>query len=119
MSEKRIYLDDGVLIIDFAEPVNQSVNAAIMLLTIPLGTLTMLMNLCVFLILWREEKTPVNQMMKIQCLNNMVGVCLGIMRQSPYYTSLQSEVYCSLHTSLELFLITTNRLVPVAIAGYR
>ena len=112
-------LDVGVLMIEFAEPVNQGVDASIMILTIPLGTFTVLINLYVFLILRREESTPVNQMMKIQCLNNMSGICLGIITQSPYFTSLGIDIYCSLHASLTLFVITINRLVPVAIAGYR
>ena len=98
---------------------NERIDLSFLQLTIPLGTLTILANLLVFKILWKEEKTPVNQLLMIHCLTNISGTILGMFRQSPFYTGLAFEVYCTGHISMELTLVTINRLVPVTIASYR
>ena len=75
--------------------------------------------MCVLGILWRMEKTIVNDLIMLDCMVNIMISTISTFQQSPFYRGMDVDVYCSIH--LMLFFATSgcNRLIPVSIVIYR
>ena len=110
---------DAVIGIENTQIVNNKLEFNFLYLTIPLGLMTILLNLRVLMMLWVKEITPVNQLMKIDCIMNILFAFLSIFQQSPYFRGLDVEVYCDFHLILVFWCVIFNRLCPVAIAVFR
>ena len=101
------------------EMINEKIEFSFMFLTIPMCTVTLLLNMSVLRMLWKKEKTIVNNLMKLDCIVNIINSCLGTFQQSPYYRSLGLEAYCYPHMMLTYASGGFNRLLPVAIVVFR
>ena len=101
------------------EIMNKKFEFGFLLLTIPMCLLTLALNMSVLMMLWKTEKTIVNQLMKLDCIVNIVFSCLGTFQQSPFFRSLGMEVFCFPHIMLIYATGIFNRLLPVAIAVFR
>ena len=99
--------------------VNRKVEFSFMSFTIPLCLATLLLNMRVLMLLWKKEKTIINQMMVVDCSVNILCSSMGTFTQSPYYRGMGLDVYCYPHMVLSFALIILNRLLPVAIAVFR
>ena len=98
---------------------SKKIELSFLYFTIPMCLVTLLLNMSVLMMLWKKEKTIVNNLMKFDCIVNIINSCLGTFQQSPYYRSLGLEVYCYPHMMLTYASGVFNRLLPVAIVGYR
>ena len=78
-----------------------------------------MLNMSVLMMIWKKEKTIVNQLMKLGCLVNIIYSSLGTFQQSPYYRSMGLEVYCFPHLMISFTAVVFNRLLPVAIVVFR
>ena len=110
---------EAVIVIENTEIVNKKLEFNFMYFTIPLGLITILLNMRVLMMLWKEEKTVVNQLMMIDCIMNILSTSLLTFQQSPYFRGLDVEVYCYFHLLLAFCCVHFNRLCPVAIAVFR
>ena len=110
---------DTVIGIENTEIVNKKLEFNFLYFTIPLGLMTILLNLSVLKMLWEKEITLVNQLMMIDCIMNILFAFLCTFQQSPYFRGLEVEVYCYFHLMLFFWCVIFNRLCPVAIAFYR
>jgi hypothetical protein len=110
---------DAVIGIEDTKIVNNMLEFNFMYFTIPLGLLTILLNMSVLMMLWKKEKTVVNKMMKIDCIVNILFASLSTFQQSPYFGGLDLELYCYFHLLLAYCCVHFNRLCPVAIAVFR
>ena len=108
----------SVIEVEETEVVNQAVEFGFMFLTIPVWFLTVVMNMSVIMLLWRNM-TIVNKYMILDCLVSIMYSSLSSFQQSPYYVGLNLEVYCIPHMVLLSFCMQSNRLLPVIIALYR
>jgi hypothetical protein len=109
----------AVVVIENTEIVNRKMEFSFMYLTIPVCMVTILLNLSVVMMLWKNEKTIVNQLMMLDCLVNIMYSSLSTFEQSPWYRGLGVEVYCCAHLVLLLPSMILNRLLPVAIVVFR
>jgi hypothetical protein len=107
------------VVIENTEIVNNALNVNFMYFTIPLGLMTMLLNMSVLTVLWKKEKTVVNQLMMIDCIISFLYTPLFTFTQSPYFRGLDVEVYCYILLLLAFCCTVFNRLCPVAIAAFR
>ena len=73
----------------------------------------------VLMMLWKKEKTVVNQLMTIDCIMNILSTSLSTFQQSPYYRGFDVEVYCYINLMLAMCCMVFNRLCPVAIVVFR
>ena len=110
---------DAVIGIENTKFVNNTVEFNFMYFTIPLGLITILLNMSVLIMLWKKDKTLVNQMMMIDCIMNILYTPLSTFQQSPYFRGLEVEVYCFNHLLLAYCCMLFNWLCPVAIAVFR
>jgi hypothetical protein len=110
---------DAVIGIENTEIVNKKLEFNFLCFTIPSGLITALLNMRVLMMLWKKEKTVVNQLMMIDCIMNILFSFLYTFRQSPYFRGLDVEVYCYFHLLLAFCCFEFNRLCPVAIAVFR
>ena len=101
------------------EIMNKKFEFSFLLLTIPMCTVTLVLNTSVLMMLWKAEKTIVNQLMKFDCIVSIVFFSLGTFQQSPFFRSLGLEVFCFPHIMLTYASGIFNRLLPVAIAVFR
>jgi hypothetical protein len=108
-----------IVIIENTDIVNKKLNVNFMYFTIPLGLMTILLNMSVLIKLWKKEKTVVNQLMVIDCIISILFTPLSIFRQSPYFRGLDVDVYCYILLLLAYCCMVFNRLCPVAIAVFR
>ena len=109
----------GMLGKENTEVINRRFEFSFMYLTIPGYIGTLLLNMSVLMILRKKEKTIVNQLMKLDCIVNMVYSTLGTFQQSPCYKSFGLEMYCYPHMMLAYASVVFNRLLPVAIVVFR
>ena len=101
------------------EIMNKKFEFSFLLLTIPMCMVTLVLNTSVLMMLWKTEKTIVNQLMKIDCIVSIMFSSLGTFQQSPFFRSLGLEVFCFPHIMLTYASGIFNRLLPVAIAVFR
>ena len=111
--------DKMFVFIENTEIVNKKLNFNFMFFTIPLGLMTILLNMSVLMILRMKEKTVVNQLMMIDCIISILYIPLSTFAQSPYFRGLDVEVYCYILLLLAYCCMVFNRLCPVAIAVFR
>ena len=114
-----IALHEIEIAIEKTELVNIEIEASFMIFTIPMCMMTLLLNMSVVKILWKKEKTIVNQLMMLDGMVNIVFASLGTFQQSPYYRGLEWLFYCYPHLMLTYASGICNRLLPVAIGVYR
>ena len=107
------------VVFEDTEIVNKKLNVNFMYFTIPLCLMTVLLNMSVLNILRKKEKTPVNQLMMIDCIICILYTPLSTFAQSPYFRGLDVGVYCYIQLLLTYCCVTFNRLCPVAIAVFR
>ena len=108
------------IFIENTETINiRKIGLSFMFLTIPMYFVTILLNMSVLMILWKKEKTIVNQLMKLDCIVNIMYSSLGTFGLSPYYRGFGLEVYCFLHMALSYGSVVFNRMLPVAIVVFR
>ena len=107
------------ILIDKTEPININLDSSYMFLTVPACFFTLLLNICVLMIIWKKEKTRVNQLMMMGCMVNIIYSPLGLVQYSSLYRGLGLEVYCSPHLMLSFSSLVLNRLLPVAIGMFR
>ena len=109
----------AVVTIENTEIVNWNLKFAFMYLTVPVFLIILLVNMGVLGILWRMEKTIVNELIMLDCIVNIMFSIISTFQQSPFYRGMDVDVYCSIH--LMLFFATSgcNRLIPVSIVIYR
>ena len=101
------------------EIMNKKFEFSFLLLTIPMCMVTLVLNMSVLMMLWKTEKTIVNQLMKSDCIVSIMFSSLGTFQQSPFFRSLGLEVFCFPHIMLTYASGIFNRLLPVAIAVFR
>ena len=101
------------------EIMNKEFEFSFLFLTIPMCMVTLLLNMSVLRIVWKKEQTIVNNLMKLDCIVNIIISCLGTFQQSPYYRSLGLEAYCYPHIMLTFAYGGFNRLLPIAIVVFR
>ena len=105
--------------VENTEIMNEEIEFSFLFLTIPMCMVTQLLNMSVLMMLWKKEKTNVNNLMKLDCIMNIINSYLGTFQQSPYYRSLGLEAYCYPHMMLTFASVVFNRLLPVAIVMFR
>ena len=105
--------------IENTEFMNSKFELSFMLLTMPILMATLLLNLSVIVVIWKKEKTIVNQLMTMECIVNISYSSLATFQISPYYRGLELEAYCYPHLMLSITFVIFNRLLPVAIVVYR
>ena len=105
--------------IENTEIVNRKLEFSFMYFTVTMCMVTLVLNMSVLMILWKTEKTIVNQLMMLDCFVNIMYSLLSTFQQSPYYRGLGVEVYCYPHLVLMLASIIFNRMLPVAIVVFR
>ena len=105
--------------IESTQLVNKSFEFGFMLYTIPICLVTIVLNMAVMRILWKEEKTLVNQLMMLDSIANMSFSSLGTFQQSPYFRGLGLQVFCYPHLVFTFASIIFNRLLPVSIVIFR
>ena len=110
---------DAIIGIENTVIVNNTFEFNFMYFTIPLGLISAVLNMSVLMMLWKKEKTVVNQLMMIDCIMNVLFSFLYTFQQSPYFRGLDVEVYCYFHLLLAFCCGVFNRLCPVAIAVFR
>ena len=109
---KTIWVEDTVII-------NRNLDPSFMFFTVPVFLVTLLLNICVLMILRPAENTIVNQLIILDCINDITFSSLSTFQQSPFYQGLGVEVYCYLHLVVYWTSAVSNRLLPVSIAVYR
>ena len=110
---------DAVIGIENTKIVNNTLEFNFMYFTIPLGLITTVLNMSVLMMLWKKEKTLVNQLMMIDCIISVLYIPLSTFAQSPYFRGLDVEVYCYINLILAMCCMVFNRLCPVAIVVFR
>ena len=110
---------DAIIGIENTVIVNNTFEFNFMYFTIPLGLISALLNMSVLMMLWKKEKTVVNQLMTIDCIMNILSTSLSTFQQSPYYRGFDVEVYCYINLILAMCCMVFNRLCPVAIVVFR
>ena len=110
---------DEIIGIENTVIVNNTFEFNFMYFTIPLGLISAVLNMSVLMMLWKKEKTVVNQLMMIDCIINILSTSLSTFQQSPYFRGLDVEVYCYINLILAMCFMVFNRLCPVAIVVFR
>ena len=105
--------------IENTEIVNKKFEYSFMLLTIPMCLLILILNISVLKKLWKVEKTTINEMMKLDCIVNILYAFLCTFQQSPFFRVLEMDIFCFPHVVLSFAFAVCNRLLPVAIVSYR
>ena len=90
-----------------------------MFITITICLMTIVLNMAVMKILWKEEKTIINQLMILDSMVNIVSTFLVTFQQSPYFRGLGVQAYCYPNLVVVTACIIFNRLLPVSIAFFR
>jgi hypothetical protein len=109
----------AVICIENTEVVNLNLELSFMFLTVPVFLIILLINMGVLAILWRMEKTIVNELIMLDCMVNIMFSIISTFQQSPFYRGMDVDVYCSIHLVLFFATNACNRLIPVSIAIYR
>ena len=119
-----IYLGGEVIstaniVVENTVAMNRQFGFSFMIFTIPVCLGIILVNLSVIKILWKEERTIVNELMMLDSMVNLVYSSLATFQQSPYYRGLGLEAYCFPHLMLSFATLIFNRLLPVSIVVVR
>ena len=119
-----IYLGGEVIstaniVVENTVAMNGQFGFSFMIFTIPVCLGIILVNLSVIKILWKEERTIVNELMMLDSMVNLVYSSLATFQQSPYYRGLGLEAYCFPHLMLSFATLIFNRLLPVSIVVVR
>ena len=109
----------AVVAIENTEIANWNLEFTFMCLTVPVFLVTLPLNMGVLGILWRMEKTVVNELIMLDCLVNIMISAISTFQQSPFYRGMDVDVYCSIHLVFIFATNACNRLIPVSIAIYR
>ena len=80
--------------------------------------LTAFINICAALVIRGKERTSLHAAMVCDCFVNILIMATHVLAQSPWFR-LGSAEACNVFTFYCIFLLTWNRLIPVAIATYR
>ena len=110
---------DSIIVFEQMEMVNEKFSYSFLGILIPICLLTLYLNLYMLAVLWKKDKTIVNQLMIAELIINILFSLLGTFQQSSFYRGLDCKPYCYLHLVCKYLFLTFNRLVPVAIALYR
>ena len=105
--------------IESTQIVNESYGFGFMFFTIPNCLVTIMLNMSVMKILWKEEKTIINQLMMLDSMVNIVYSFLGTFQQSPYFRGMDLQVFCYPFLVLTIISLIVNRLMPVTIVIFR
>ena len=105
--------------IESTQIVNKSHEFKYMFFAIPICLMTIVLNMAVMRILWKEEKTLVNQLMMMDSIVNIGYSSLGTFQQSPYFRGLGLQLFCYPHLMFTFASIIFNRLLPVSIVIFR
>ena len=105
--------------IESTQIVNKSYEFGFMFFTIPICLMTIVLNMAVMKILWKEEKTIINQLMMLDSMVNIVYSFLGTFQQSPYFRGMDLQVFCYPFLVLTSISKIFNRLMPVTIVIFR
>ena len=118
---KTMVLIFGTIEIMFGDTdiMNTGNELSFMVFALPVCFSTFVLNLTVIVMIWKKEKTIVNQLLTIECTVSILYSFLGTFQQSPFYTGLGHELYCYPHLLLVTLLLVCNRLLPVAIVVFR
>ena len=109
----------SIMVLESMEVVNKMQEYSFMLVTVPVCLVTLFLNMTVLKVLWKKDKTIVNQLMKSELKVNLFLSVLGTFQLSPFYRGIDFEQYCYIHLILTHVFMTFNRLLPFAIAYYR
>ena len=110
---------DSIIVLEQMEIVNEKFSYSFLGILIPICLLTLYLNLYMLTVLWKKDKTIVNQLMIAELITNILFSLLGTFQQSSLYRGLDCRLYCYLHLFCKYLFLAFNRLVPVAIALYR
>ena len=99
--------------------VNKNYGFGFMFFTIPIFLVNVVLNMAVMKILWKEEKTIVNQLMMVDSMVNIVYSLLSTIHHPPYYRGMDLQVFCYPHLVLTVISMIGNRLMPVTIVIFR
>ena len=110
---------DSIIVLEQMEIVNEKFSYSFLGILIPICLLTLYLNLYMLTVLWKKDKTIVNQLMIAELITNILFSLLGTFQQSSLYRGLDCKLYCYLHLFCKYLFLAFNRLVPVAIALYR
>ena len=109
----------ALIYIENTKIVNWNLEFTFMYCTVPVFLVTLLLNTGVLGILWKMEKTMVNELIMLDCMVNIMFSIISTFQQSPFYRGMDADVYCSIHLVLFFATSSCNRLIPVSIAIYR
>ena len=90
-----------------------------MYICVPVLLLIYMLNITVVRILKGQEKTIVNQLMKLDCIVSILFSSLTTFQQSPLYRGMAVEFYCLIHNILFYTFFSLHMLIPVAIVFIR
>ena len=110
---------DSIIVLEQMVIVNEKFSYSFLGILIPICLLTLYLNLYMLTVLWKKDKTIVNQLMMAELIINILFSLLGTFQQSSFYRGLDCKIYCYIHLVCKYIFLTFNRLVPVAIAIYR
>ena len=110
---------DSIIVLEQMEIVNEKFSYSFLGILIPICLLTLYLNLYMLTVLWKKDKTIVNQLMIAELMINILFSLLGAFQQSSFYRGLDCKLYCYIHLVCKYLFLTFNRLIPVAIAIYR
>ena len=100
-------------------PVNMGLSINFMVASSAVYLTTSGLNLFLVQLLARQDRTPVNLLMLVDCLAGSLHSGLAIVQHSTMFRGLDWPTYCAAHTAVMWLFILVNRSVPVAIAVYR
>ena len=109
----------SVIEIEDTEFVNKKFGLIDWLVAVALLMVTFLANWKVFGRLKGSEKTAINQMLQIDCVNSMIYSIFFAYQHSPWFRGMEVDAYCHVHVVLVLIFATCNRLQPIVVATYR
>ena len=80
--------------------------------------INMAINTAAILVIQRNEKTVINNLVVCDCIANMLSMAIVSFLQSPF-AILRSPLLCSVEIFVKFSITVWNRLVPVAIVVFR
>jgi hypothetical protein len=104
------------------EVVNQPVEDEVYWTRLPFLVATIVVNIAAAVVIWRKEDTPINRLIKWDCLINAITAILYFFSRFIYdgeRYKLSNAYLCSIWMFFIFTLSTWNRLVPVGIAVFR
>ena len=101
---------DSIIKLEEMEMVNENYDITFLGILIPICLLTLYLNLYMLTMLWKKDKTIVNQLMETELIINILFSVLGTFQQSPFYRGLAYQLYCYPHLFCKYLFLIFNRL---------